>query len=119
MLVSNDPELEGAAWEPFAASKEWGVPNGVTTVHVKYRDRAGNVSEVYTDSTEQCPLYTDFDCSCVVDVADIMEVASRWRCQLGDECYDETYDLDGDEDIDIVDIMLVVTRWGDDCASLP
>jgi len=50
-----------------------------------------------------------------VDVADIMKVASRWRCRLGDKCYNETYDLDGDEDIDIVDIMLVVVRWGDTC----
>ena len=115
MLISNDPEFEGAAWEPFASSKGWAVPNGVTTVHVQYRDRAGNVSQVYTDSTEQCPLYADFDCSCVIDVADIMKVASRWRCRLGDGCYNETYDLDGDEDIDIVDIMLVVVWWGETC----
>ncbi len=60
-------------------------------------------------------LEVDFDCSCIVDVADIMEVASRWRCRLGEDCYEELYDLDHDYDIDIVDIMLVVVHWGEVC----
>jgi len=42
-------------------------------------------------------------------------VASRWRCQWGDGCYNLLYDLDGDGDIDIVDIMLVATHWGEHC----
>jgi hypothetical protein len=42
-------------------------------------------------------------------------VASRWHCHLGDACYDDTYDVDSDGDIDIVDIMLVTARWGDTC----
>ena len=29
--------------------------------------------------------------------------------------YDARYDLDDDCDIDIVDIMLVVKRWGESC----
>ena len=63
------------------------------------------------------PLWSvgDFDCNCVIDVADIMRVASRWRCKVEDGCYDEIYDLDHDGDIDIVDIMLVVTHWGETC----
>ena len=52
---------------------------------------------------------------CQVDVADIMQVASHWRCRCGDECYDPRYDFDGDCDIDIVDIMLVVKHWGETC----
>jgi len=50
-----------------------------------------------------------------VDVADIMPVASRWRCQCGDACYNLLYDLDADGDIDIVDIMLVAVHWGETC----
>jgi hypothetical protein len=50
-----------------------------------------------------------------VDVADIMLVANCWRCRLGDGCYNEDYDLDRDDDIDIVDIMLVVKHWGERC----
>jgi hypothetical protein len=63
------------------------------------------------------PLFEvgDFDCDCTITAADIMQVASRWGCQVGDGCYDELYDLDDDGDIDIVDIMLVAAHWGETC----
>ena len=61
------------------------------------------------------PLFGDLDGDCDVDVNDIMEVASRWRCQRGDDCYHERCDLDHDGDIDVVDIMLVVVHWGETC----
>jgi len=62
-----------------------------------------------------CYLFGDLDCDRDVDVDDIMQVASQWRCKCGDACYDPTYDLDNDCDIDIVDIMLVVAHWGETC----
>jgi len=61
-------------------------------------------------------LFGDLDGDCDVDIVDIMMVASRWRCQLGNECYDVYCDLDGDGDIDIVDIMKVAAHWGEDCS---
>ncbi len=57
----------------------------------------------------------DFNRDCKVDVVDIMQVASRWRCRSVDSCYDDDYDIDKDGDIDIVDIMLVVKHWGETC----
>ena len=57
----------------------------------------------------------DFNRDCIVDVADVMRVASRWRCRSQDACYDERYDIDHDGDIDIVDIMKVVANWGATC----
>jgi len=33
----------------------------------------------------------------------------------GDVCYDAYYDLDGDCNINIVDIMLVAVEWGKIC----
>jgi len=65
---------------------------------------------------EPWPLFGDFNHDCRVDVEDIMQVASRWRCQSGDGCYHEHYDLDKDGDIDVVDIMLVVVHWGKTCS---
>jgi hypothetical protein len=65
---------------------------------------------------ETCPLFGDLDCDCEVGVADVMMVASKWRCRHGDECYDARYDLDNDGDIDIVDIMKVVAHWGETCS---
>jgi hypothetical protein len=61
-------------------------------------------------------LSGDLDCDCDVDVVDIMMVASRWGCQLGDECYETRCDLDGDGDIDVVDIMQVAAHWGEVCS---
>jgi len=75
------------------------------------------VLDTHTDGNVAVGIFGDFNCDCIVDVVDIMEVADRWRCRSEDECYDPCYDVDGDGDIDIVDIMLVVVHWGDACES--
>jgi len=59
----------------------------------------------------------DFDCDCDIDVVDIVEVASRWDCECGDDCYNSLYDLDDDCDIDVVDIMKIVARWACECGE--
>ena len=56
-----------------------------------------------------------FDDDPKVSIGDIQPIANHWRCKCGDACYDPLYDLDGDCDIDIVDIMLVVKHWGKTC----
>ncbi len=66
------------------------------------------------EGASACP---DFDGNGVVDIADIMLVASRWHTAFGDEDYDPFYDLDGNGKIDIVDIMLVAIHWGEDCTE--
>jgi len=77
-----------------------------------------------TVGTSICTLVGDFDGNGRVDVADIMEVASRWRtsCHNRDPDnnpdtpnYESRYDRDGDCDIDIVDIMKVAAHWRDSC----
>jgi len=57
----------------------------------------------------------DLNCDCVVDILDIMLVASRWHTSVGDDDYDPAYDLNDDGKIDIVDIMLVAVHWGEQC----
>ena len=55
MMVSNDSTFKGKRWQPFStAINSWTVSpeNGVKTVYVKFRDKAGNVSEVFSDSIE-------------------------------------------------------------------
>jgi hypothetical protein len=51
MCLSNGPAC--SAWEPFAATRAWTLapgPSGVRTVHVHFRDGAGNVSADLTRS---------------------------------------------------------------------
>ena len=119
--VTTLPELDAAGYAVVTTT--WTAPT--FGQHVFYI--AVNSGRIVTETTwtnnlastygaSACTaLEVDFDCSCTVDVADIMEVASRWRCQNGEDCYDERYDLDKDGDIDIVDIMLVVVHWGETC----
>jgi photosystem II stability/assembly factor-like uncharacterized protein len=49
MQVSNDPQMAGALWEAYVTEKDWVMPDG-GTVYVRYRDRAGNESVVYSDT---------------------------------------------------------------------
>jgi hypothetical protein len=63
----------------------------------------------------QSSLPGDVNGDCVVDIVDIMLVASCWSTSAGDPGYEVRYDMDGDGDIDIVDIMLVAVHWGEAC----
>jgi hypothetical protein len=49
MMISNVPDFEGGAWEPYATSKPWTLAqtSGLASVYVKYRDAVGNASETY------------------------------------------------------------------------
>ena len=79
-------------------------------------DEAGNVGMDDSDGLYYQALLGDVDDNCVVNISDIMSVANWWRCKCGDPCYAPRYDLNGDCDIDIVDIMLAVARWGEVCS---
>ena len=53
MLVSNNQSFEGARWRPFStALNSWEVDqeDGEKTVYIKFRDKAGNESEVLSDA---------------------------------------------------------------------
>jgi murein DD-endopeptidase MepM/ murein hydrolase activator NlpD len=66
----------------------------------------------------------DVIADCRVDIADIMQVAIRWRLSAANPDpdndpttpnYETLFDLDRDGDIDIVDIMRVAAQWGETC----
>ena len=61
------------------------------------------------------PLVGDFDFNCVVNVSDIQGIATRWRMTNTDPNWNPRYNLNNDGNIDIVDIMLAVTHWGETC----
>ncbi len=51
MMISNRPDFMGAEWEPYVNQKPWtlDVKNGRAVVYVKFRDYAGNESDVAVD----------------------------------------------------------------------
>lgn len=53
MRIASDPKFSDAVWLPYTASATWPV-NSIEeqegVVYVQYRDRSGNVSEVYGDA---------------------------------------------------------------------
>jgi hypothetical protein len=89
--------------------------NGVTFKTNRDDADGGPYTLAHTGTLRECVAGYDLDCDCVVDIADIMLVASRWHSSVGDDDYDPAYDLDDDGDIDIVDIMLVTVHWGETC----
>ena len=57
MMLSNNGAFAGGTWEPYASTKTWTIAprQRRATVYVKYRDAAGNVSEVAHDSIRYSP----------------------------------------------------------------
>ena len=49
MRLSNRADFAGAVWQPYATSATWDFTGG-GTLYVQFRDGAGNVSVVYTQS---------------------------------------------------------------------
>lgn len=48
MMISNSPDFVGALWKPYMTQNTWWISTtGPTTIYVKFRDYAGNVSVVY------------------------------------------------------------------------
>lgn len=59
------------------------------------------------------PCYpSDTDCDGEVDIVDITNVAYLFDTQIGDDLFNEDFDLDIDGDIDIVDITMVAYDFG-------
>jgi hypothetical protein len=57
MRISEDPNLEGADWSPFSAGMQFSLSpdEGNKTVHAQFRDKAGWMSEIVSDS-----IFLDF-----------------------------------------------------------
>ena len=53
MRLSEDPNFSDAVWQPYTTTLTWPISYTVETektVYVQYRDLAGNVSDVYSDT---------------------------------------------------------------------
>ncbi len=62
---------------------------------------------------EYCPSFVP---PASVGVEDILAIVERWGWTNSTPGWDAAYDLNGDNKIDIVDIMLVTAAWGRTCS---
>ena len=113
LLASNDDADGGPASELV-----WTAPY-TGTFFVETVSAPGGTTDC--SATYELTIATipgDVIADCQVDIADIMQVASHWRCKCGDACYHSLYDLDGDCIITVVDIMKVAVHWGETCEGV-
>jgi len=102
---------------------DYGCDPGQTCHYiVRSQDAVGNEDENTVELSATIPIPGDVDGNCEVDVTDVQETANRWRLRapvpLTDAepetiSYETRFDLDWDGDVDTVDIMAVVARWGE------
>ena len=54
MMISNNESMEGAEWVPFKTAIAWTLegPEGIHYIHAKFKDNAGNESEVISKSVK-------------------------------------------------------------------
>jgi hypothetical protein len=54
MMINNNADMSGGTWEPYQTSRNWTLAeqSGLAAVFVKYRDGAGNESDVYPATIE-------------------------------------------------------------------
>ena len=97
----------------------WMVNNGYGTRQYCWTDNATTTwpcfsGPMFTPNTAEACSPLDFDCTLTIDSSDIAAVASRWSCVDGGPgaCYEARFDLDGDGNIDIIDVMRSASHWG-------
>ena len=119
LLASNDDADGGPASELV-----WTAPYTATFFVETVSAPGGTTGCSATYELTIATIPGDVIADCRVDIADIMEVAIRWRLNAANPDpdndpitpnYETLFDLDRDGDIDIVDIMMVAAHWGERC----
>ena len=88
------------------------ISSSTTTVQVVVSDPEGDLSNPGTSSTIELYIKGDIDTNCVVDVADLADLASQWLtsgCEAPEWC--SGADLDGSGKVDLQDFSLLGQNW--------
>lgn len=103
--------------EPLASRITWTAPaSGVYFARVHDFSPSG-----YGDSTGYdlwltvCSLPEDLNGSGVVDLADLQAITNRWDETSATPGWDPRFDLDGNQKVDMIDVMGVAKAWGRSC----
>lgn len=80
----------------------------LVTVAGELEDTLGSLTSLQASVNLAVP---DVNCSGDIDIVDIQLVAGRWGSILGQPEYLYQYDLDGDDQIGVTDIVIAATLW--------
>ncbi|MBI3943833.1 MAG: hypothetical protein HY326_12525 [Chloroflexi bacterium] len=72
-----------------------------------------------TPTVPDTSLAGDFDNNCIVNIYDLNMLVAKWGCHQGQGCFDSSYDIRTDNEIDIQDIQLEVSSLNSTCPSSP
>ncbi|MFZ1710565.1 MAG: hypothetical protein WAW20_18440 [Anaerolineae bacterium] len=118
LYYTNDINQVTPVWYRFQA----GLPNamiwdmtidsGASTLALWTRSRGAYVWPLPAAPYRTCP---DFNANGTVGVEDISAIAAHWGETSASPGWNNRYDRNGDDHIDIVDIMLVVVAFGSTC----
>ncbi|MFQ5593417.1 MAG: hypothetical protein ACE5HA_04645 [Anaerolineae bacterium] len=109
-----DGAINAGTWKRVRISLQHLNASGRPVTRVNLQDRSGQagtafwVDELRLVAARPCP---DFDASELVDLDDIQATAARWGADSGDPGWDARFDLDGDGDVDVIDVMRVAAAW--------
>lgn len=89
MQISNSSEFDGAEWESYSQTKGWEVSSGYgeKTVYVRFKDSAGNVSPIYSDTISYVCTYKLSQDSSIPEASETSVVS-------GNDAEDETSFVD-------------------------
>jgi hypothetical protein len=104
--ASQQRQVEGGGLHRHSGTEE--QPIGPAWA-VTETTRTNNLASV-SGASACMALQRDMDCNCRVDAADLQAVAARWRQAAG-----PPYDLDGDGQVTVADILRVSAAWGNAC----
>ncbi len=109
------------SWETLASDVEfskhaihWKVTepkddNATLKIELSSNSAIFSEKKIYIFGADE--LKYDFNNDGIIDIKDIMKVASLWTTKSGDNSFDTTFDLNKDGVIDIKDIMLIASKW--------
>jgi len=77
----------------------------------------GIVDALAAVKAARCAVEGDLNLNGMIDLGDAQVQIAGWGSRAGDGVYRRIWDVDGDGDVDVVDIELVMSHWGESCGS--
>jgi len=112
-LKPNESHTESQIIYPEEIGDEFLIMSLDPDYQIRERSHRNNtISSIITWQERGC---YDFDTDGAIGVLDLVILANAKSCQLGSSCYSELMDLNGDEEIDALDLAGLFYSWSGRC----